>query len=117
VSLACGQISKCSVLITTHDEGNRFINLISPKEFLNLQELSEMIVYISTRTIDNFFQEIRRHLNLLERPLFGASSGGKTYIYANYNPKYAQQLVTIYRTYYNYCKPRKYYNRDKSDMT
>jgi hypothetical protein len=26
--------------------------------------------------------------------------GGKSYIYANFNPKYAQMAVTILRTYY-----------------
>jgi len=99
------------------DEGRRFINLISPKGHLAPDELAEMIVHANTRTVDNFFQELRRHLNLLERPLLGARGGGKTYIYANYNPKYAQQLITIYRTYYNFLKPRKYYNKDKRNIT
>ncbi len=99
------------------DEGKRYINLISPSNGLFLDELAEMIVIANTRTIDNFFQEIRRHLNLLERPLVGARGTGKTYIYSNYNPKYAQQLVTIYRTYYNFIKPRKYFNQKKKDMT
>lgn len=99
------------------DEGRRYINLISPKRFISYDNLAEMIVKSNTRVVDNFFQEIRRHLNLLERPLVGARTGNKTYIYANYNPKYAQQLVTIYRTYYNFCKPRKYYNNKKADTT
>lgn len=99
------------------DEGKRNMNLISPKGYIGNDDLAEMIVKSNTRVVDNFFQEIRRHLNVLERPLVGARGTGKTYIYANYNPKYAQQLVTIYRTYYNFCKLRKYYNRKKADMT
>ena len=31
----------------------------------------------------------------------------KSYIYANYNPKYAQQVLTIFRTFYNFCWRRK----------
>lgn len=99
------------------DEGRRYINMISPKGYLSHHELAEMIVRANTRTVDNFFQEIRRHLNILERPLVGARGLGKTYIYSNYNPKYAQQLVTIYRTYYNFVKPRKYYNTKKAFQT
>jgi len=99
------------------DKGRRFINMISPKGYINYSDLAEMIVRANTRVVDNFFQEIRRHLNLLERPLVGARGAGKTYIYANYNPKYAQQLVTIYRTYYNFIKPRKYYNTKSKDVT
>lgn len=99
------------------DEGRRYINLISPKGHISTDDISEMIVHSSTRTVDNFFQELRRHLNLLERPLVGARGVGKTYIYANYNPKYAQQLITIYRTYYNFLKPRKYYNKSKRNIT
>lgn len=99
------------------DEGRRYINLISYQNCLSNDKLAEMIVSVNTRTVDNFFQEIRRHINLLERPLVGGRGAGKTYIYSNYNPKYAQQLVTIYRTYYNFIKPRKYYNRKIKDLT
>lgn len=28
---------------------------------------------------------------------------GKSYIYSNFNPKYAQMALTILRTYYNFC--------------
>jgi len=99
------------------DEGRRYMNLINPKGYIGYDDLAEMLVKSNTRVVDDFFQEIRRHLNILERPLVGARGTGKTYIYANYNPKYAQQLVTIYRTYYNFCKPRKFYNRKKADTT
>lgn len=45
---------------------------------------------------------------MLERPLVTARGDGKSYIYANYNPKYAQQILTIFRTFYNFCWRRKY---------
>jgi len=32
-----------------------------------------------------------------------ARGDGKSYIYSNFNPKYAQMALTILRTYYNFC--------------
>jgi hypothetical protein len=48
-------------------------------------------------------QQIRRRLSILERPLTTARGDGKSYIYSNFNPKYAQMALTILRTYYNFC--------------
>ena len=50
-----------------------------------------------------FIQHIRRRLSILERPLTTARGDGKSYIYSNFNPKYAQMALTILRTYYNFC--------------
>jgi len=52
--------------------------------------------------------EVRRSISILGRPLVTARGDGKSYIYANCNPKYAQQILTIFRTFYNFCWPRKY---------
>jgi hypothetical protein len=60
---------------------------------------------INSRATDEFFQLIRRSLNLLERPLVGAHHAKKSYIYANLNPKYAHQELTLLRTWYNFCLP------------
>ncbi len=32
-----------------------------------------------------------------------ARGDGKSYIYANFNPKYSHYALTILRTYYNFC--------------
>ena len=37
----------------------------------------------------------------------------KSYIYANFNPKYAQYGLTILRTYFNFCLPYKSMNGKK----
>lgn len=50
-----------------------------------------------------FIQHIRRRLSNLERPLTTARGDGKSYIYSNFNPKYAQMALTILRTYYSFC--------------
>jgi len=97
------------------DEGNRYIRLISNPPFITTDDMAKLIVDVNMRAINNFFQELRRDINLFERPLVGARGIGKTYIYANYNPKYGHMLITIFRTYYNFIKVRKYY--DGSKMT
>lgn len=54
-----------------------------------------------------------RKLSVLERPLTTARGDGKSYIYSNFNPKYAQMATTILRTYYNFCLPYKSYDKQK----
>ncbi|MEH7075518.1 hypothetical protein [Neobacillus drentensis] len=65
--------------------------------------VANMLLKVTDRPTSNFMQMIRRRLSVLERPLVTARGGGKSYIYANFNPKYAQMAVTILRTYYNFC--------------
>ena len=68
-----------------------------------MNDLANLIFQVNSRTINNFFQIIRRRVSMLERPLVTASGEGKSYIYANYNPKYAQYITTILSTFYNFC--------------
>lgn len=75
--------------------------------YISESELAELIVQVNNRAIDNFFQEVRRRISVLERPMVSSRGDGKSYIYTNYNPKYAQQIVTIFRTFYNFCFPKK----------
>ena len=89
------------------DEGARWVNLISPPNYSDMNELVDLIMNVNSRAINNYFQEVRRKISVLERPLVTARGDGKSYIYANYNPKYAQQLLTIFRTFYNFCWTRK----------
>jgi hypothetical protein len=41
---------------------------------------------------------------MLEHPLVTAREDGKNYIYANFNPRYAQYALTFLRTFYNFCE-------------
>lgn len=86
-----------------NNEGRRLLNLISKANFLTNMELANMVYNANNRAIDDFFEIIRRRVSVLERPLVSASPDGKSYIYANYNPKYAQMMVTILRTLHNFC--------------
>ncbi len=85
------------------DEGERFIKCITDVRGIPTDELARLLVNVNSRTINNFFQELRRRVSILERPLVSGRGDGKSYIYSNYNPKYAQYAVTIFRTFYNFC--------------
>jgi len=66
------------------------------------KHITKQLLRVSNRATDIFFEKLRRKVNTLERPLVTASPGEKCYIYANYNPKYAQYLTTILRIYHNF---------------
>jgi len=54
--------------------------------------------------IDRFFQQVRRRLSLLERPIATASKLGRTwYGYSAYLPENIEKVLAIFRVYYNYC--------------
>ena len=88
--------------------GNRYINCVTDLSNLNCYELAEIMYKIDLRSINTFFNQIRRKVSILERPLSGGRGEGKSYIYANFNPKYAQYMITILRTYLNFCETYKY---------
>lgn len=90
------------------DEGYRYINCVTDLYSLNCYELAEIMYRVNLRSINTFFNQIRRKVSILERQLSGGRVEGKSYIYANFNPKYAQYMITILRTYLNFCEPYKY---------
>lgn len=90
------------------DEGNRYINCITDLSDLDCYQLAEIMYQVDLRSVNTFFNQIRRKISILERPLSGARGEGKSYIYANFNPKYAQYMITILRTYLNFCEIYKY---------
>lgn len=54
--------------------------------------------------IDRFFQQVRRRLSLLERPISTASNVGRVwYGYSAYLPENIEKVLAIFRVYYNYC--------------
>lgn len=42
---------------------------------------------------------------------------GKSYIYSNYNPRYAQYAITILRIFYNFCWGLRSWNGDGDILT
>ncbi len=74
-----------------------------------------MVLQVNDKSASAFMQQIRKRISILERPLETARGDGKSYMYANFNPKYAHYAITILRTYYNFCLP--FRSWDKSKLT
>ncbi len=69
---------------------------------------ARLFLKASLHPIDRFFASVRRHLNILERPIGTASKAGRTwYGYSAYEPYNIEKMLTVYRTYYNFCLPGK----------
>lgn len=91
--------------IAMADRGTRYINVLSDTSNLSEEHLARLIIKANDNSVNTFLQEIRRSISILERPLVTSRGDGKSYIYSNFNPRYAQMSITILRTYYNFCKP------------
>lgn len=96
------------------DEGFRYLTCMTDVREMELEELAKVMSHANMRSIDDFFQKIHRSISVLERPLTTSRGDGKSYIYANFNPKYAHYAVTILRVYYNFCLTNKKFNDKKT---
>ncbi|MGG3937254.1 insertion element protein [Micromonospora provocatoris] len=89
--------------LATIDRGRRWVDCKTNLSSVEPREIANMIMKVNDNATNTFIQQIRRRLSILERPLTTARGDGKSYIYSNFNPKYAQMAMTILRTYYNFC--------------
>lgn len=94
--------------IPTRDGGYYDVGITTNVNSLSPSAITEMLLKVNSRPTDAFFQQLRRSINILERPILGAKPDAKSYVFANLNPKYAQYAATIMRAYYNFCKPIKF---------
>lgn len=85
------------------DRGFRSVDCTTNLSSYGPKEMATMILNVSDNATNTFIQTIRRRLSILERPLTTARGDGKSYIYSNFNPKYAHMSLTVLRTYYNFC--------------
>ena len=89
------------------DEPEKKVLLLSG--FKNAEKkisLSESYLRAGLYGVDTFFQQIRRRISLLERPISSSSSAGRRWSgYSPYNPGMVQNLVTIMRTFHNFVLP------------
>lgn len=90
------------------DEGTRYVDFLTDLSSLSSTELAKLLYKVDLRAIDTVFNQIRRKVSILERPLVSARGEGRSYIYSNLNPKYAHYMLTIIRTYLNFCKTYKF---------
>lgn len=65
---------------------------------------ANLFLKASLHPIDRFFMQVRRRLNMLERPIGTASKAGRTwYGYSAYQPANIEKLLDIFRVFYNYA--------------
>lgn len=93
--------------LASPDRGFRSVDCKTDLSSLEPKEIAKLILNVNDNATNAFIQQIRRSLSILERPLTTARGDGKSYIYSNFNPKYAQLSLTILRTYFNFCLPYK----------
>jgi transposase-like protein len=89
--------------LATIDRGLRSVDCTTNLSSLEPKDVAALMMNVNDNATNTFIQHIRRRLSILERPLTTARGDGKSYIYSNFNPKYAQMALTILRTYYNFC--------------
>jgi len=72
-----------------------------------LESLINKIEMASLNGVDNWFQILRRHINMLERPVTSGTNSKRWNAYAGYNPEWMVKLLEIKRVYFNYCMTNK----------
>lgn len=91
--------------LASPDRGFREVDCTTDLSSLEPSDIANLMINVNDNAVNAFIQNIRRRLSILERPLMTARGDGKSYIYSNFNPKYAQMALTILRTHYNFCAP------------
>lgn len=89
--------------LATIDRGFRLVVCKTNLSSLEPRDIANLILEVNDNATNTFIQHIQRRLSTLEIPLTTARGDGKSYIYSNFNTKYAQMALTILRTYYNFC--------------
>lgn len=101
--------------LATTDTGYPTVECVTDVSSYETRDLARMLLDVNHNATDAFIQLIRRRQSPLERPLVTARGDGKSYIYANFNPEYAQYALTILRVYFNFCLP--YKTKDGENLT
>jgi hypothetical protein len=96
------------------DQGTRWVDCLTDLSSYSPEDKANMVLSVNDKSVNAFMQQIRRRLSILERPLVTARGDGKSYIYSNFNPRYAQYAITILRAFYNFCMPYKSFDGVKA---
>lgn len=83
-------------------EGERRIGCYTNLSDLPITTQAELLASVDPQSVNRFIARIRRSINPLERPIASGRNRKSSFIYANTNPKYAHELLTILRTFYNF---------------
>ncbi|TWX55200.1 exonuclease domain-containing protein [Colwellia hornerae] len=79
----------------------------------DIKQITNLLESASLHGVDNWFQIIRRHLNMLERPVTSGTNSKRWNAYAGYNPEWMAKLIEIKRIYFNYCMTNERTNKKK----
>ena len=80
------------------------INPLSENTPESIEQASMILQSVSLNGVDNWFQVLRRLVNMLERPVTSATNSKKWNAYAGYNPAWMCKLIEIMRVYNNFCR-------------
>lgn len=84
-------------------EPSKLIKYLTDFQDYEIDHLARLYMMATLRGIDRFFMQVRRRLSILERPIATANSARRAWHgYAAYSPVVAQQVLQIFRAYYNY---------------
>lgn len=87
----------------TMHEPKKAVSLLTDRSDYGIRHLAIIHARASLHSIDRFFMQVRRLLSLMERPFPSASNLGRLWRgYSPYRPERIQQMLDIYRVYYNY---------------
>ncbi|MGH2311244.1 insertion element protein, partial [Enterococcus faecalis] len=76
--------------LDSKDKAFYAVNCRTDLSTLEPNEIANMLLNVNDDSTNSFIQQIRRYISSLERSLTTARGDKKSYIYANFNPKYAQ---------------------------
>ena len=79
----------------------------------SIEFVSIILQSMSLNGVDNWFQILRRLVNMLERPVTSATNSKRWNAYAGYNPKWMSKLIEIMRVYNNFCRTNEKSLKDK----
>lgn len=85
-------------------EPEKSISYITDFRDYDIDHVGRLYMKATLKGIDRFFMQVRRRLSILERPIGSANNAGRTWFgYSAYSPLVAEQILRIFRVYYNYC--------------
>jgi DNA polymerase III epsilon subunit len=70
----------------------------------SIEQASMILQSTSLNGVDNWFQVLRRLVNMLERPVTSATNSKRWNAYAGYNPTWMCKLIEIMRVHNNFCR-------------
>lgn len=67
------------------------------------EQIAAALARASLRAVDRYFMQVRRKINLLERPIYTSGSHFRAwYGYSAYSPRVVTEVLEIFRTIYNF---------------